>query len=117
MAGEREQRSFQPDNELQLPKPELGRRAYNFIQEVRMALGESQSFQIGFRKKYNWLNPARDEMWKVDLGDGRYDYSHSRRRRMLLKINDLSNMAFVNIKSIESIAYAFYATSNGRVLN
>jgi hypothetical protein len=38
--------------------------------------------------------------------------SHSRRRRMLLKINDLSHGAFVNIKSIESTAYAFYAASN-----
>jgi hypothetical protein len=38
--------------------------------------------------------------------------SHSRRRRMLLKINDLSHLAFVNIKSIESTTYAFYATSN-----
>src|SRR6516162_2726338 len=43
--------------------------------------------------------------------------SHSRRRRMLLKINDLSYRAFVNIKSIESTTYAFYATSNGQVLN
>jgi hypothetical protein len=43
--------------------------------------------------------------------------SYSRRRRMLLKINDLSHMAFVNIKSIESITYAFYTTSNGQVLN
>ena len=43
--------------------------------------------------------------------------SHSRRRRMLLKINDLSQLAFANIKSIESTAYAFYATSNGQVLN
>jgi len=42
---------------------------------------------------------------------------HSRRRRMLLKINDLSYMAFVNLKSIESTIYAFYATGNGQVLN
>jgi hypothetical protein len=38
--------------------------------------------------------------------------SHSRRRRMLLKINDLSHSAFVNIKPIESITYAFYAVRN-----
>ena len=38
--------------------------------------------------------------------------SHSRRRRMLLKINDLFHLAFVNIKSIESTTYAFYAVSN-----
>jgi phosphate transport system substrate-binding protein len=44
-------------------------------------------------------------------------YSHSRRRRMLLKINDLFHLAFANIKSIESTTYAFYATSNGQVLN
>jgi len=43
--------------------------------------------------------------------------SHSRRRRMPLKTNDLSYMAFVNIKSIESTTYAFYAASNGQVLN
>ena len=43
--------------------------------------------------------------------------SHSRRRRMLLKINDLSYRAFANLKSIESTTYAFYATSNGQVLN
>ena len=43
--------------------------------------------------------------------------SYSRRRRMLSKINDLSHMAFVNIKPIESITYAFYTTSNGQVLN
>jgi arylsulfatase len=43
--------------------------------------------------------------------------SHSRRRRMLLKINDLSYRAFVSLKSIESTTYAFYATSNGQVLN
>jgi hypothetical protein len=43
--------------------------------------------------------------------------SHSQQRRMLLKINDLSHLAFVNIKSIESTTYAFYATSNGQVLN
>jgi serine/threonine-protein kinase RIO1 len=47
----------------------------------------------------------------------RLQTSHSRRRRMLLKINDLSHLAFVNIKSIESTTYAFYATSNGQVLN
>ena len=33
--------------------------------------------------------------------------SHSRRRRMLLKINDLCHLAFVNIKPIESMTYAF----------
>jgi hypothetical protein len=38
--------------------------------------------------------------------------SDSRRRRMLLKINDLPHMNFVNIKSIESTTYAFYAVSN-----
>jgi DNA primase len=38
--------------------------------------------------------------------------SHSRRRRMLLKINDLSHSAFVNIKPIESKTYAFYAIKN-----
>src|SRR5215217_5854975 len=43
--------------------------------------------------------------------------SHSRRRRMLLKINDLYHRAFVNIKSIQSTTYAFYDASNGRVLN
>jgi hypothetical protein len=31
---------------------------------------------------------------------------------MLLKINDLSHSAFVNIKPIESITYAFYAVRN-----
>jgi hypothetical protein len=42
-----------------------------------------------------------------------YGYrSHSRRRRMLLKINDLSHSAFVNIKPIESTTYAFYAVRN-----
>jgi hypothetical protein len=47
-------------------------------------------------------------------GDGRVGVrtSDSRRRRMLLKINDLPHMTFVNIKSIESITYAFYAASN-----
>jgi hypothetical protein len=43
--------------------------------------------------------------------------SNSRRRPILLKINDLSHLAFVNIKSIESITYAFYAASNGQVFN
>jgi maltose alpha-D-glucosyltransferase/alpha-amylase len=43
--------------------------------------------------------------------------SHSRRRRMLLKINDLSHLAFVNIRSIESITYAFYAARMWQVLN
>ena len=38
--------------------------------------------------------------------------SHSRQRRMLLKINDLSHSAFVNIKPIESTTYAFYAIRN-----
>src|SRR5215510_8519295 len=38
--------------------------------------------------------------------------SHSRRRRMSLKINDLSHSVFVNIKPIESITYAFYAVRN-----
>src|SRR3954452_5440313 len=38
--------------------------------------------------------------------------SHSRRRRMLLKINDLSHSAFVNVKPIESTTYAFYAIRN-----
>src|SRR4030095_10723074 len=38
--------------------------------------------------------------------------SHSRRRRMLLKINGLSHLTFVNIKPIESTTYAFYAASN-----
>jgi hypothetical protein len=42
---------------------------------------------------------------------------HSRRRPILLKINDLSHLAFVNIKSIESIIYAFYVASNGQVFN
>ena len=35
------------------------------------------------------------------------NFSHSRRRRMLLKINELSHSVFVNIKPIESITYAF----------
>ena len=43
--------------------------------------------------------------------------SHSRRRPILLKINDLSHLAFVNIKSIESITYTFYVASNGQVFN
>ena len=43
--------------------------------------------------------------------------SHSRRRPILLKINDLSHLAFVNIKSIESITYALHAASNGQVFN
>ena len=38
--------------------------------------------------------------------------SDSRRRRILLKINDLPHMTFVNIKSIESTTYAFYAIRN-----
>jgi hypothetical protein len=38
--------------------------------------------------------------------------SHSRRRRMLLKINDLSHSVFVNTRPIESITYAFYAVRN-----
>jgi hypothetical protein len=38
--------------------------------------------------------------------------SHSQRRRMLLKINGLSHLTFVNIKPIESTTYAFYAASN-----
>src|SRR5207253_4241761 len=38
--------------------------------------------------------------------------SHSRRRRMLLKINDLFHSTFVNIKPIESTTYAFYAVRN-----
>src|SRR2546430_17342026 len=38
--------------------------------------------------------------------------SHSRQRRILLKINDLSHSAFVNIKPIESTTYAFYAIRN-----
>src|SRR5438309_11397880 len=38
--------------------------------------------------------------------------SHSRRRRILLKINDLSHSTFVNIKPIESTIYAFYAVRN-----
>jgi len=42
-------------------------------------------------------------------------YSHSRRRRMSLKINDLSHMAFVNIKSMKSTTYAFYAARNTSV--
>src|SRR4029453_9188345 len=42
--------------------------------------------------------------------------SHSRRRRMLLKINDLSHLAFVNIRSRESITYAFYAARMWQVL-
>ena len=33
--------------------------------------------------------------------------SHSRRRHMSLKINDLSHSAFVNIKPIKSTTYAF----------
>ena len=42
----------------------------------------------------------------------RLEGSDSRRKRMLLKINDLPYMTFVNIKSIESTTYAFYAASN-----
>jgi predicted metal-binding membrane protein len=38
--------------------------------------------------------------------------SHSRRRRMLLKINDLYHSSFVNIRTIESTTYAFYAIRN-----
>src|SRR5262245_45386933 len=41
-----------------------------------------------------------------------YCGSHSRRRRMLLKINDLSHLAFVNIKPVETTTYAFYAVRN-----
>src|SRR5205807_4566199 len=43
--------------------------------------------------------------------------SHSRGRRMLLKINDLFHSAFVNIKPIESTTYAFCAVRNATVLN
>ena len=54
----------------------------------------------------------------VQADNARYLHtSHSQRRRILLKINDLSHIAFANIKSIESITYAFYATGNGQVLN
>ena len=44
--------------------------------------------------------------------EGLHIASHSRRRRMPLKINDLSHSVFVNIKPIESRAYAFYAVRN-----
>ncbi len=54
---------------------------------------------------------ARDIQYKSF--DEQQTASYSRRRRMLLKINDLFHLAFVNIKSIESTTYAFYATSNG----
>ena len=43
--------------------------------------------------------------------------SHSRRRRMLLKINDLYHSAFVNIKPIESTTYAFTPLEMWPVLN
>ena len=51
---------------------------------------------------------------------GRVTYqtlSHSRRRRMLLKINDLYHSAFVNIKPIESTTYAFTPLEMWPVLN
>jgi hypothetical protein len=48
----------------------------------------------------------------VQTSQGWSPHNHSRRRRMLLKINDLSHSAFVNIKPIESTTYAFYAIRN-----
>ena len=48
---------------------------------------------------------------------GEFDSSHSRRRRMLLKINDLYHSAFVNIKPIESTTYAFTPLEMWPVLN
>ena len=69
------------------------------------------------------LEWAKKMTWKgihpvVELSHKVYQKgSHSRRRRMLLKINDLSYLAFVNIKSIESITYAFYAARMWQVLN
>ena len=38
--------------------------------------------------------------------------SHSRQRRILLKMNNLSLSAFVNIKLIESTTYVFYGIRN-----
>src|SRR5205823_3879096 len=49
---------------------------------------------------------------RVESFSSRVFLSHSRQRRMLLKINDLSHSAFVNIKPIESTTYAFYAIRN-----
>ena len=72
-------------------------------------MDEMWSF-VGHKGNPRWL-------WHtIDHGTGAvlaYVFgSHSRRRRMLLKINDFSHWAFVNIKPIESTTYAFYAASN-----
>jgi hypothetical protein len=56
--------------------------------------------------------PLSTELEKKGYHNRTFPSSHSRRRRMLLKINDLSHSAFVNIKPIESITYAFYAVRN-----
>src|SRR5262249_21927955 len=76
-------------------------------------------------------NGYRLRLWKVELqkladevalpievchlppGTSKWNkISHSRQRRMLLKINDLFHSAFANIKPIESTTYVFYAIRN-----
>jgi hypothetical protein len=52
-----------------------------------------------------------EPIFEADFHDCSYG-SHSRRSRMPLKINDLPHSVFVNIKPIESTAYAFYAVRN-----
>jgi hypothetical protein len=56
----------------------------------------------GFRLRQEFQ--ARTPSWRILTC---FSFSHSRRRRILLKINDLCYSAFANIKPIESMAYAF----------
>jgi hypothetical protein len=57
-----------------------------------------------------------DDQFSLSKSPAELEHSHSRRRRMLLKINDLSHSVFVNIKPIESITYMFYAVRNAASL-
>jgi hypothetical protein len=82
MAGEREKRPSQLDaqgKELQLPKPEAGQRAYQFIQEFRKALEDTSEFQQRFQDQYNmWKRSgypnAMVDGWSVDYDKGGYHY-------------------------------------------
>src|SRR4030095_870767 len=77
-------------------------RAGDLLLEDRGFLDGAALSELKRTRKVDVIIPLKANMLASD----------SRRRRILLKINDLPHMTFVNIKSIESTTYAFYAASN-----
>ena len=82
MAEERERKPYQPDakaQEAQLPKPDIGQRAYDLIQDSRRALENTAEFQQRYQEqKAMWERSgypnAMVDGWSVDYDKGGYHY-------------------------------------------